>query len=80
MSKALLFLATCSLLSLSGCSATPPAPHSEQIANPASEYCIGQGGKLELRNEAPGVTGYCHLPDGRVEEEWRLYHSEVSLD
>lgn len=40
--------------------------------NPASQYCIEQGGKLEMRSEANGQAGYCHLKDGQVIEEWKL--------
>jgi putative hemolysin len=35
------------------------------IANPASE----------LRSEPNGTVGYCHLPDGRVVEEWALFRA-----
>ncbi|NUF13860.1 I78 family peptidase inhibitor, partial [Acinetobacter oleivorans] len=41
--------------------------------NPASQYCVEQGGKLEIRNEANGQVGYCHLPNGQVVEEWKLF-------
>ena len=46
---------------------------STQIANPASVHCANLGGILEIANEANGQAGYCHLPDGRVCEEWALY-------
>lgn len=42
------------------------------LANPASELCIARGGTLELIES----TGYCHLPDGAVCEEWALYNGE----
>ncbi|WP_301090637.1 DUF333 domain-containing protein [Sphingomonas sp.] len=45
------------------------------MANPASVYCIEQGGRSEVREGPDGQTGYCHLPDGRVVEEWELYRS-----
>jgi putative hemolysin len=44
-----------------------------QIANPASTNCINKGGTLEMREETGGTAGYCHLPDGRVCEEWSLF-------
>ncbi|EXT49420.1 peptidase inhibitor I78 family protein [Acinetobacter sp. 25977_4] len=40
---------------------------------PASQYCVEQGGKLEIRNETNGQVGYCHLPNGQVVEEWKLF-------
>lgn len=63
---------------------TPPpsteAPTSEapmgggaQVANPASEYCIAQGGELEIVDEAAGQVGYCNLPDGTRVEEWEYF-------
>lgn len=47
------------------------------IANPASVYCVEQGGKLEIRKTANGEVGYCHLPDGRVVEEWEFFRSQT---
>lgn len=46
------------------------------MSNPASDFCIQQGGKLEIRQEADGEAGYCHLPDGRVVEEWAFFRAE----
>lgn len=63
-------------LILCGCmEASGAAGGGARIANPASENCIRLGGRLELREEAGGVVGYCHLPDGRVVEEWTLFRS-----
>ena len=45
------------------------------IANPASEYCIAIGGRLEIVTTATGQIGICILPDGRRIEEWALYRS-----
>lgn len=45
-------------------------------ANPASVYCLEQGGKLVIRRDPKGSeTGYCQLPDGRVVEEWELFRA-----
>jgi len=49
------------------------APQARALGNPASAYCTSVGGRLEIRKEARGETGYCHLPDGRVVEEWQLF-------
>lgn len=46
------------------------------LANPASVYCQSQGGKLEIRTEVNGQTGYCSLPDGRIVEEWELFREK----
>ncbi|WP_234463998.1 putative hemolysin [Paracoccus caeni] len=45
------------------------------MANPASVNCERIGGRLEIRNSAGGQTGYCHLPDGNVVEEWELFRT-----
>ena len=64
-----------SLLLLSGCGqAVAPAP-KVGMANPASVYCAQQGGKSEWVTTAAGQSSNCHLPDGRVVEEWALYRA-----
>jgi len=71
----LLFMAM--LLTVAGCaSSPPPSQKSVGMPNPASVYCTEQGGTLEIRKEPSGETGYCHLPDGRVVEEWELFRSQ----
>ncbi|AXQ94152.1 DUF333 domain-containing protein [Cereibacter azotoformans] len=75
------------LLALPACGGSPdPAPvaatadlHRPGMANPASVYCARQGGRLEIRAEGAGSTGYCHLPDGRTLEEWELYRDAEPL-
>ncbi len=65
-----------SLSFITACSATQSQdPMKIGMPNPASQYCVEQGGKLEIKNEANGQVGYCHLPDGRVVEEWELYRA-----
>ncbi|MFJ5445595.1 DUF333 domain-containing protein [Methylobacillus methanolivorans] len=46
------------------------------IANPASEHCVKQGGKLEIVRDEAGEKGMCHLPDGTVVEEWELFRRD----
>ncbi|RNF35265.1 DUF333 domain-containing protein [Paracoccus methylarcula] len=50
-------------------------PTAIGMPNPASLHCINQRGVVELRDEERGTVGYCHLPDGRVVDEWKLYRS-----
>ena len=64
------------LLAVAGCASPPPSEKSVGMPNPASIYCAEQGGKLEIRKGPDGETGHCHLPDGRVVEEWELYRSQ----
>lgn len=58
-------------------SGSTAAPGGSQIANPASEYCIAQGGTLEIVDEAAGQVGYCTLPDGTRVEEWEYFRSQT---
>jgi putative hemolysin len=55
-----------------------PMPTPEPgIANPASQYCVDQGGQLEIRTAADGSqTGYCLFADGSECEEWAYYRGE----
>lgn len=49
---------------------------SSQMANPASVFCIEQGGTLDIVDESGGQVGYCTLPDGTRVEEWEYYRSQ----
>jgi putative hemolysin len=50
------------------------------MANPASEYCVQQGGELEIRDEEGGQVGYCLFPDGSECEEWAFMRGECAPD
>ena len=66
------------LTSLAACSSTPNKDTTVPkigMANPASQYCVEQGGKLDIRNESNGQVGYCKLPNGQVVEEWELFRA-----
>lgn len=44
------------------------------MPNPASKYCIEQGGKLEIRKDKNGSSyGVCMFKDGTEEEEWEYF-------
>lgn len=63
---------------LAGCSTTQSTDSNSAslgTVNPASTYCINQGGKLEIRNETNGQVGYCHLKNGQVVEEWEYFRA-----
>jgi putative hemolysin len=53
-----------------------PGGNQVGIANPASVYCVEQGGELEIASEAGGQVGYCHLQSGEVCEEWAFFRGE----
>ena len=47
------------------------------VANPASEYCVEEGGQVEIRQDAQGGEfGVCIFDDGSECEEWELYRGE----
>lgn len=50
---------------------------ASEIANPASEYCVAQGGTVEIVDEAGGQVGYCNLPDGSRVEEWEYFRAQT---
>lgn len=78
LSFALLGLSACSTPSEPVASATPqaeaaPSAKGVGMANPASVHCQKLGGTLQIRTDKDGGQyGLCHLPDGRVCEEWAL--------
>ena len=59
----------------------PPAPVEQGVnvleaaaPNPASAFCVRQGGKSEIRiDKDGGEYGMCVFADGREEEEWAYY-------
>lgn len=55
---------------------TQEPTENTQIANPASVYCIEQGGELVIYDFADGQKGYCKLADGSECEEWEFFRSE----
>jgi putative hemolysin len=59
-----------------GQGAAPGGENQVGIANPASVYCVAQGGTLEIASGEGGEIGYCHLPDGSVCEEWAFMRGE----
>lgn len=53
----------------------PPTPVAG-LANPASIYCIEQGGQLEIQSTESGQIGVCRFSDGTVCEEWAFFRGE----
>jgi len=69
-------------LVLAACGGGEPSPVPTEspldMANPASKYCVDQGYKLEIRDEAGGQVGYCIFPGGSECEEWAYFRGECS--
>lgn len=57
---------------LAACASSESAPPAIGMPNPASAYCLEQGGSLEIVPAPQGQAGMCTLPDGTVIEEWDL--------
>lgn len=49
------------------------------ISNPASVYCIDNGGKSEIRSNEEGQYGVCIFPDGSECDEWKFFRKECSI-
>lgn len=62
-------------LAVMACASKPANQPAIGMANPASVHCVKAGGRVEIRKETAGEVGYCHLPDGRVIEEWKFFRA-----
>jgi putative hemolysin len=53
-----------------------------EIANPASEFCEKNGGKLEIRKseKGGGEVGFCVFDDETECEEWEFFRGECGAD
>ncbi len=71
MKKISLMMAMVVTAVLSGC-ATSDTEYTS-AANPASVYCVQQGGKLEAFTENGGRVTYCVLSDDERVEQWQFY-------
>ena len=67
-------------IALSACATQiDPKPEMVGMANPASVFCVEQGGTLEPRKDKDGNEyAMCHLPNGTVVEEWALFRQHTA--
>jgi len=72
------------ILSSSACGPahTPsPVPTQAELSNPASVFCEGQGGRLEIRADSTGAQiGICIFADGSECEEWAYFRDQCRPD
>lgn len=54
-----------------------PSQTTTALANPASVFCVEQGGEVEIVDEEGGQVGYCILPDGTRIEEWEYFEQQT---
>lgn len=74
MKKTASMAATAWILGACSSAALPPSPPPTiGMANPASQFCVQQGGTSRTVQTAAGEHSICMLPDGREIEEWALY-------
>lgn len=72
MHKRLLILS--STLILSACLSSQNDESKVDMTNPASTYCIEQGGESILKMSKSGDQyGICRFSNGREIEEWKYY-------
>lgn len=75
--KLVLICITALALTVSGCvMQETPNDQNSQIANPASTYCVEQGGDVVIYDVPGGQQGYCKFPNGWECEEWEFFRSE----
>ena len=68
---ALVLVAGSAILALAACSSV--ADSTAQLANPASENCVAEGGRLMIETAGDGGRyGVCLFEDNRQCEEWVL--------
>ena len=48
------------------------------LPNPASQFCIAKGGKLEIRSAAGGQAGFCLFSDGSECDEWAFFRGDCA--
>ena len=47
------------------------------LPNPASVYCVDNGGRLEIRQDSEGgQVGICVFPDGSECDEWDFFRGD----
>lgn len=66
-------------MTLTACNSIPSnnSEMSVGMPNPASKYCIKQGGKLiPQKNKNGGEYALCQLPNGQTIEEWELFRKD----
>lgn len=82
-----LLLAGCSLPGLNQNSQPAQVPTNQEntntqpvgLANPASQNCIANGGKLVLQDNKQGQYGVCFFEDNRQCEEWALLRGQCPV-
>lgn len=67
------------ILGLTGCAGADDSlsePGRLGMANPASQYCLTQGGTLSPVHNDKGESNNCKLPGGELIDEWALFRRD----
>ena len=78
MKRTPIFCAITGAVLLAGCSSEPDeyeVKDYQSVANPASVYCVQQGGELETVNENEMRVTYCVFSDEDRTEQWEYYRN-----
>lgn len=60
------------MLTLSACS-SDTSTTQVGMSNPAAQFCVDQGGKVEYEQSETGDMGICHTVNGEQIEQWAYY-------
>ena len=64
------------IAALAACSSEGSKDDMVGMANPASVYCVEQGGTSKIVKAADGSeSGVCVLPDGSEVDEWEYFRA-----
>jgi putative hemolysin len=78
MNKTIMILLIVSAVFVAACDRYMESPPKVTTANPASVFCVENGGKLDIRTAADGSqSGFCTL-NGKECDEWALYRGECT--
>ncbi|WP_051062708.1 putative hemolysin [Ilumatobacter nonamiensis] len=67
------------LVLAAGCGGSDDTDDPSEEANPASVFCVEQGGSVDIVDDGDGEAGICEFPDGTRVDEWD-YFRENSPD
>lgn len=72
-------MTACSAMYPSG-TATGNSQKVDFVGNPASAYCMNEGGYITLDQDENGHNkiGMCHTASGEVIEQWEYYNNAVN--
>ncbi|WGV98386.1 DUF333 domain-containing protein [Vibrio sp. YMD68] len=78
MKKTYIFASLAAVAVLAGCSSEPDEYEVKEytsIANPASVYCVQQGGELDTVTENELRVTYCAFSEEDRTEQWEYYRN-----